>query len=115
MILEPKGLEQVGSMTSAVRAILVTVEFAVNACEDSIPPMFVFPSLKYRDFFLHDDPLESIDSGNGTGWLTATKLLIFLDHFIKYIKSSGTESVLIHSHVGIEVVQNAKDNEIILF
>lgn len=46
-IVAEKGTKQVGAIVSAERGTLVTVELAVNALGNTIPPMFVFPRLKY--------------------------------------------------------------------
>ena len=50
-----KGIKQVGSITSAERAELVTVVCAVNAAGNAIPPMFVFPRVRYGVRTTKDD------------------------------------------------------------
>lgn len=48
-IIAKKGTRQVGGLTSAERGQLVTVACAVNAIGNFIPPMFIFPRLRYQD------------------------------------------------------------------
>jgi hypothetical protein len=114
-----KGSKQVGAVVSAERGTLVTVELAANAAGNTIPPMFVFPRLKYKDLFLRDGPSESIGAVNKSGWMTASEFLIYLDHFIKFTKPTPEEPVLLlldnhGSHIDINVVEKAKANSIIM-
>lgn len=118
-IIAQKGIKQVGAIVSAERGTLVTVEMAVNALGNSIPPMFIFPRLKYKDIFIRDGPPESIGAGNSSGWMTATEFLIYIDHFIKYVKPTPSEPVLLlldnhSSHIDINVIEKAKANGIVM-
>lgn len=118
-IVAKKGIKQVGAIVSAERGTLVTVELAVNALGHTVPPMFVFPRLKYKDLFIKSGPSESIGAGNGSGWMTVTEFLIYMDHFIKHTKPSPTDPVLLlldnhQSHIDINVVEKAKYNSIIM-
>lgn len=118
-IVASKGVKQVGAIVSAERGTLVTVELAANAAGNTIPPMFIFPRLKYKDLFLRDGPPESIAAGNSSGWMTAKEFLIFMDHFIKHTKPTPEDPVLLlldnhQSHVDIDVVEKAKATSIIM-
>ncbi|XP_018318432.1 uncharacterized protein LOC108732240 [Agrilus planipennis] len=71
------------------------------------------------DLFLRDGPSEAIGAGNKSGWMTATEFLTFMDHFIKFTKSTPEEPVLLlldnhSSHIDINVVEKAKANSIIM-
>lgn len=106
-----------GAVVSAERGTLVTVELAASAAGNTIPPMFVFPRLKFKDLFLRDRPSESIAAGNKSGWMTATEFLTYTDHFIKFTKPTPEEPVLLlldnhSSHIDINVVE--KPNSIIM-
>lgn len=94
-IVAQKGIKQVGAIVSAERGTLVTVELAASAAGNTIPPMFVFPRLKYKDLFLRDGPSESIGAGNKSGWMTSTEFLTYMDHFIKFTKPTSEEPVLL--------------------
>lgn len=118
-IVAKKGIKQVGAIVSAERGTLVTVELAVNALGHTVPPMFIFPRLKYKDLFIKSGPPESIGAGNGSGWMTATEFLIYMDHFIKHTKPSSSDPILLlldnhQSHIDINVVEKAKSNSIIM-
>ncbi|KAJ0169944.1 hypothetical protein K1T71_014550 [Dendrolimus kikuchii] len=118
-IVAQKGLKQVGSATSGERGTLITLAAAVNAIGNTIPPMFIFPRIRYSSLFLSNGPPESIGAGNSSGWMSEKEFLIFMNHFIKHTKPTPDELVLLlldnhHSHVNIHVVNKAKENNIIL-
>ncbi|XP_066583775.1 tigger transposable element-derived protein 6-like [Prorops nasuta] len=118
-IIATKGAKQVGSVTSAERGSLVTVCVAVNATGNSVPCMFIFPRIRYRDYFIRDGPPGCIGAGNKSGWMTEIEFELFLNHFIDHVKPSISNPVLLlldnHcSHLSISVVEKAKNNNIIL-
>lgn len=115
-IVAARGKKQVGAITSAERGTLVTLACAINAAGNFIPPMFVFPRMRYTELFLRGGPEDSIGSGNSSGWMTEKEFSIFLDHFIKYVKPSDKEPVLLlldnHcSHVNFQAVEKAKKKQ----
>nr|CAH7738859.1 unnamed protein product [Callosobruchus chinensis] len=118
-IVAPKGAKQVGSITSADRGSLVTLCAAGNAVGNSVACMFVFPRIKYRDYFVRDGPPGCIGAGNSSGWMTGVEFRIFMKHFIDHVKPSPSDPVLLllnnHcSHLDIEVVETAKANNVVL-
>ncbi|CAG4983519.1 unnamed protein product [Parnassius apollo] len=118
-VLAPKGSKQVGSITSAERGTLVTLCIAVNAVGNSIPCMFIFPRMKYRDYFVRDGPPGCIGAGNSSGWMTGGEFKTFMKHFIDNVKPSPSNPVLLlldnhSSHLDIEVVVTAKENNVVL-
>lgn len=46
------GTRQVGAITSAERGTLVTIAFAANALGHAMPPLFVFPRIRYQNHFV---------------------------------------------------------------
>lgn len=107
------------TITSAERDTLVTLACAINASGNSIPPMFVFPRLRYTDIFVRCGPPDCIGAGNSSGWMTEKEFILFLGHFIKFVKPSEQEPVLLlldnhHSHVNISVVKKAKESHVIM-
>jgi len=51
--------------------------------------------------------------------MTATEFLVYLDHFIKHVKPSPTDSVLLlldnhFSHIDIQIIDKAKSNGVIM-
>lgn len=59
-VVAKRGIRQVGSLTSAERGTLVTVTFAVNALGNIMPPLFIFPRVRYHDHLVRDCPVGSI-------------------------------------------------------
>ena len=53
-----KGWKQIGSITSSERGELVTMCVAATANGNTVPPMFIFPRVKYHDHFIPDGPVE---------------------------------------------------------
>lgn len=118
-IVAARGQKQIGAITSAERGTLVTLACASNAAGNFIPPMFVFPRLKYSEIFIRGGPPDCIGAGNSSGWMTEKEFLIFMDHFIKHAKPTKEEPILLlldnhSSHVNIGVVEKAKENNVIM-
>ncbi|XP_026762195.2 uncharacterized protein LOC131843013 [Achroia grisella] len=118
-IIAAKGKRNVGSVTSAERGTNVTLLVAVSATGSSIPPMFVFPRKKYQDHFVRDGPAECIGAGNASGWMTDTEFLLFMKHFITYVKPTKESPVLLlldnhSSHLSVEVLDLAKNNGVVM-
>lgn len=118
-IVAARGQKQVGAITSAERGTLVTLACAANAAGNFIPPMFIFPRLKYSEMFIRGGPPDCIGAGNSSGWMTEKEFCIFMDHFIKHSRPTKEEPVLLlldnHcSHVNIAVVEKAKENNVIM-
>ena len=83
-VVTAKGKKQVGSVTSAERGELVTLVFAVNAVGAVVPPMFIFPRVRYKEHFVRNGPAECIGEGIKSGWINTEKFLLFLKHFIQH-------------------------------
>ncbi|XP_046393584.1 uncharacterized protein LOC124161317 [Ischnura elegans] len=118
-IVAPKGIKQLGSMTSGERGQNVTMIAAINAVGNHIPPMFVFPRVNFKDFMLTGAPVGSIGGANPSGWSNESLFLKFLDHFIQHAKPSKEEPILMFldnhdSHVNIPVIEKARASGIIM-
>lgn len=77
--------------------------------------MFIFPRKKFQDHFIRDEPPECIGAGKKSGWVTDEEFFIFMQHFIKHVKPTKDEPVLIllenhSSHLSIKTLDLAKDN-----
>lgn len=118
-IVASKGKKQIGSIASAERGTLVTVCLAVSATGNTIPPMFVFPRVNFRDHFITDGPPGCIGSANKSGWMQREQFLEFVKHFAIYTHSSLTNKVLLildnhESHLDIEVINFCRSNGIVM-
>ncbi|XP_072758706.1 uncharacterized protein [Anoplolepis gracilipes] len=118
-IIAKRGTQQVGAITSAERGTLVTLAAAVNALGNTLPPMFVFPRVKFQDHFIKGGPVGCVGAANPSGWMQEDNFLVFLKHFQKYSNASPSHKVLLliddHlSHVNIRSLDFCKENGIVL-
>lgn len=118
-VVARRGTRQVGALTSAERGTLVTLAFAANALGNVIPPMFVFPRIRYQEHFIRDGPMGSIGTGNPSGWMQDETFILFLKHFQKHTNASLLHKVLLvldnhSSHIHINSLDFCKENGIVL-
>lgn len=118
-VIARKGTKQVGSISSQERGTLVTLCVAVNAVGNTVPPMFVFPRLRFQDHFIRDGPVGCIGTGNKSGWMQDNEFLDFMKHFVKHVKPSETNRVLVlldnhSSHISISLIEFCRTNFITL-
>ena len=114
-----KGKKQVGSITSAERGELVTVVCAVNAAGNAIPPMFVFPRVRFKDDFMIGAPPGAKGASTRTGWMNEDTWPEFLDHLIQHTKCTPDHPMLLildnlKAHISLKAVEKAKSNGIVL-
>ena len=81
-VIACRNEKQVGKLTSGERGSLVTVLYAVNAAGNSVPPMLVFPRVKFRDHMMKGVPPHSIGVANPSGWMSGACFKEFMKHFI---------------------------------
>lgn len=118
-IVAEKGARQVAKATSAERGTTVTLVTAVNAIGNSVPPMFIFPRVYFKDHFTRNGPPGCIGTSYPTGWMTASSFFLFIKHFLSHVKSTKEHPCLLildnhDSHLAIEVLNFCKDNGIIM-
>jgi hypothetical protein len=118
-ILAPKGISQLGSMTSGESGQNITLIAAINAVGNHLPPMLIFPRVYYKEFMLKGAPVESKGGTNQSGWSIERLFMEFVDHFIEYAKPSKEEPVLLfldnhECHVNVPVIKKARDTAIIM-
>ncbi|BFZ04182.1 hypothetical protein BsWGS_07221 [Bradybaena similaris] len=102
-------------MTSAERGALVTLCAAVNALGNSIPPLFIFPRVNFKDCMIKGGPVGCIGLSHISGWMTAENFVIWMKHFIVHAKCSKDHPVILlldnHvSHTSIELLTLSKEN-----
>lgn len=118
-VLAPKGIKQIGSMTSGERGQNVTMIAAVNAIGNSIPPMLIFPRVHFKQFMLIGSPSETTGGASPSGWSNEKLFIQFMEHFIEKVKPSVEKPVILlmdnhESHISIPVINLAKTNGVIL-
>ena len=80
-VVAPKGVKQIGSITSAERGTLVTLCCAVSALGHAIPPMFVFPRVRYSERMVDSGPAGCVGTSHKSGWMNNENFLHFLKAF----------------------------------
>lgn len=118
-IIAPKGVKQLGSMTSGERGINVTMIAAISAIGNHVPPMLIFPRVHFKEHMLNGAPPGTIGAANLSGWSNEEKFLEYMNHFIKHVKPSKENPVLVvfdnhESHISIPVIELAKSHGIVL-
>jgi len=118
-IVATKGKKQIGAITSAERGVLVTMCIAVNGTGCAIPPMFVFPRVKFHQHFLRGGPAGCVGTANKSGWMQGPEFLTFMEHFVNHVRPSLEKKVLVlldnhESHLYLPVIDFCKNNGIVL-
>nr|CAH7746660.1 unnamed protein product [Callosobruchus chinensis] len=107
--------KQVGALTSGERGTLVTLAFAATALGNSIPPVFVFPRIRYQEHFIRDGPVGSVGAENPSGWMQDETFIVFLKHLQKHTNAPLSRKTLLtldnhSSHIHINSLDFCKDN-----
>lgn len=118
-IISQKGQKQVSKATSGERGQTVTVCCAVNATGNSVPPFFIFPRVREQDYMTHGAPPGSRAVTHSSGWMTAENFERYLHHFIKFVKCSKEQRILLiadnhSSHISPRGLEICRDNGITL-
>ena len=74
-VLRDTRRRSVGSVTSAERGQLVTVACTINAAGNSVPPLLLFPRVRYNRNFSNGAPVGSIGAANKSGWMNEYNVL----------------------------------------
>ncbi|XP_033232106.1 uncharacterized protein LOC117183060 [Belonocnema kinseyi] len=93
-IVSRLGSKQIGRITSAERGTLATLELAVSAQGNVVPPFFVFPRKKFKAHFLNGALIGSAGADNPSGWMTAEIFVEYLQHFQRHVNASAQNPVL---------------------
>ena len=118
-VFAEKGTKQVGGMTSAERGQNVTMIACINAVRNSIPPMFIFPRVNFKQHMLKGAPPGSVGAANLSGWSNEKIFLQFFNHFIAHAKPNLTEKHLLifdnhESHISIPLIEKAKECGVVI-
>lgn len=118
-VLAQKGSKQVGQITSGERGQLVTMCGFINAAGNTAPPMFIFPRQRNLDVLGKGAPDNSLILGSHSGWMTSENFVVGFRKFVKHIKCSQTNPVVLfldnhESHVSLEVIDEARASGVFL-
>lgn len=78
-VLAEKTQRQV-QIVSAERGELVTFGGIITGIGNTIPPISVFPRVRYKDYFLLGAPQGSLGLSSRTGWINSDLFLEVLKH-----------------------------------
>lgn len=118
-VIARKGFKQIGALTSAERGTLVTIATAVSATGNTVPPLFVFPRVNFKEHFVRDGPVGCVGSCNPSGWMNEDIFVAFLKHFVQHVKPTKQSPVLLlldnhETHLSIEGLNYAKNNGVVM-
>ena len=94
-IIASRGKKQVGSLSSAERGQLVTVEICMSAAASFIPPLFIFPRKRMKDELMDRAPPASIAIEHETGWVQSHIFVTWIEHFLKHANPPEARLVLL--------------------
>ncbi|XP_034828899.1 uncharacterized protein [Maniola hyperantus] len=117
-VIAGRKQRQVGQIVSAERGELVTFCGIITATGSSLPPVYVFPRVHYKDHFLNGAPDGSLGLANRSGWMTSELFIRVLKHIQRLTSSNKDNPILIicdnhESHISIEAVNYCRDNGIV--
>ena len=55
-----KGVKQIGRISSAERGVSVTMCCCINAIGNTLPPVYIFPRVHFKNYMLKDAPAGSL-------------------------------------------------------
>ena len=120
-IVGKKGKKAVGTLSSAERGKTVTTVCCVSACGVFIPPMLIFPRVRFKPELTDKAPIGTIGGASKTGWINEDLFNKWFAHFVKFVepKTKSNPVVLLmdgHScHVkNLELIDQARSNNVIL-
>uniref|UniRef100_A0A336LYP6 CSON005489 protein n=1 Tax=Culicoides sonorensis TaxID=179676 RepID=A0A336LYP6_CULSO len=117
-VLAQKSQKQVGQFVSREHGEIVTFIGIVNVTGTALPPVYVFPRVRFKDEFLKNAPLGSIGLANKPGWMTADLFPEVLKHIKHHTNCSLDDPILLlfdnhDSHCSIESIEFARENGIV--
>lgn len=93
-VLALRGKKQVGSLTSAERGVLVTIETCISESGNYLPPMFVFPRQRENPRLMDDAPPGSFAVYHKSGWINKNSFIVWFKRFVEIAKPSQDRPVL---------------------
>ena len=118
-IIAARSDRQVARVTSAERGQLVTVCCTINAVGNTVPPFMVFPRVHFKPSMLKGAPSGTDGAATASGWMTAKTFMKYLEHFVKHVKCSPDQKVLLlldnhDSHISLESLDFCKRSGVVL-
>ena len=92
-IIASREKKQVGSLSSAERGQLVTVETYVSAAGSFIPPLFIFRRKRMKEELMDHASPASIAIAHETGWMQSHISVMWFEHILKLANPSEARPV----------------------
>lgn len=114
-----KGKKIVGKIVSAERGQTVTAVCCMGATGIFVPPALIFPRKRQKQELIDGSPEDSLLLVSDSGYMNSDLFLLWLQHFIKMVKSSKDTPVLLildnhSSHLSLAAIELASDNGVVL-
>lgn len=114
-----RGLQQVQQTVSRERGVHTTMIAFISASATHIPPVFIFPHVKFISRMTERGPPGCLGLAHPSGWVNKETFFRSLQHFVEFTMCSKTNPHLLFldnhsSHLDPEVIKYAKENGIIL-
>ena len=108
-IIAPTGVKQVGQMTSGERGSLVTMLNFISADDNTVPPVFIFPRVFFKEYMLNNAPPGSLGLAYKTGWMIKVNFLKTLHQFVKFTKERKVLLLMDshETHVSLNIINFA--------
>ena len=117
-IIGPKGIKQLGKVTSQEKGERVTMCCAVSASGQVVPPFYVFPRKVFKkNLMMIGAPEGSDGDANQSGWMNSEIFPKMVLHFIKHTRPSEEHPVVLtmdnhESHIDYRAIELAKENHV---
>ena len=112
------GIETKPQEVTSGKGHTITLLGCGNAVGHAIPPYFVFPGKRMIDGLMDGSSVGAVGTVSESGWSNSTIFLDWLsNHFTKFIPRGETVLLMLDghkSHLTLNVIEWAKENDIIL-
>lgn len=119
-VLASKGKHQVGAISSGERGVLTTFVACTNANGNYVPPMIIYKRKRMHPSLANGAPPASLVEVSESGYIDSGLFVKWLEHFIKHVKPSVNEKVLLlldghttHSK-NLKAINLARENGVLL-
>lgn len=118
-VIAETGKRVVGQCVSAERGTTVTFCGTISATGNTIPPLYIYPRVRIKDYFLHGAAPGSVAFGTKSGWMTTAIFVKLLEHIKNHTHSSPESPILLlldnhETHVSVDAINYARGNGIVL-
>ena len=117
-IIGKRGKKQIGCLSSAERGELVTSVICMSATGTFVPPLLIFPRVRFKPELMDGAPPGSIYACHPSGWMQKDIFSTWFHHFLETTRPTAENPILLildgHStHTkNIDVIDLARENHV---